>query len=130
MTAKLLRDYCLSKLGAKQEFPFGPETEVFKVGGKIFAILYEDYGAARISLKCEPALADMLRQRYNWVNPGYHMNKLHWNTLYLSGDNFDEDFADEDIEDIYEQIDHSHELIFRSLTKKTQKQLEAENHPL
>ncbi len=75
------REYCLSKPRATEETPFGPDTLVFKVGGKIFAIAPLDEVPARANLKCDPDLALELRDRYEQVRPGYHMNKKHWNTI-------------------------------------------------
>jgi predicted DNA-binding protein (MmcQ/YjbR family) len=77
------REFCLSKQGATEETPFGPDTLVFKVGGKIFAIAPLDEVPARANLKCDPDLALELRDRYEQVRPGYHMNKKHWNTIEI-----------------------------------------------
>ena len=115
MTTKDLTEYCLSKLGAVLEYPFGPEPAVFKAGGKIFALVYDEDGIAKISLKCDPALADLLRQKFAAVVPGYHLNKMHWNTISCDGSI--------DYDEIFGQIDHSHELIMKSLTKKIREQL-------
>ena len=122
MNKQMLHDYCASKMGAVLDYPFGADTAVFKVGGKIFALLYEENSITRISLKCEPMHADFLRQNYSSVTPGYHLNKVHWNTIFCGGDVPDDMF--------YDQIDNSHELILKSLSKKMQKQLELESHPL
>jgi len=104
-------EYCLGKLGASINHPFGPELDVFRAGGKIFALLYEqEDGFANIRLKCEPMLADFLRQKHEAVRPGYHMNKLHWNTVICDGSI--------EANEIFGYIDHSHELILKSLTKK------------
>ena len=98
------------------DHPFGPELDVFRVGGKIFALLYEEEGGiANVRLKCDPVLADMLRQKYAAVTPGYHMNKLHWNTVRCDGSIGDDE--------VFGWIDHSHELIMKSLTKKIREQL-------
>jgi predicted DNA-binding protein (MmcQ/YjbR family) len=79
-----LREHCISKKGAAESFPFGEDTLVFKAGGKIFALVNLD-GDLSINLKCDPALALELRERYASVTPGYHMNKKHWNTIFLDG---------------------------------------------
>ncbi len=85
MTAEELRDHCLSFLGTEETFPFGPENSVFKVADKIFALSrLADY-PLRVSLKCEPALAEQLRQAHAAVIPGYHLNRRHWNTVIIDG---------------------------------------------
>ena len=76
MDRNALRDYCLSQKAATSEFPFGPEAEVFKVLGKMFALIPVDANPQSVSLKCDPVLAEMLRQTYEAVTPGYHMNKF------------------------------------------------------
>src|SRR5678815_5226140 len=85
------REYCLTKRGASEETPFGPEVLVFKVGGKIFALAALDEVPPRVNVKCDPDLALDLRDRYEQVTPGYHMNKRHWNTCLL----YTSDAADE-----------------------------------
>ncbi|MBZ0301293.1 MAG: MmcQ/YjbR family DNA-binding protein [Anaerolineae bacterium] len=109
MDRTTLRDYCLNKKGTTAEFPFGPEAEVFKVMGKMFALMPTDAQPQTISLKCDPTLADMLRQTYEAVIPGYHMNKRHWNTVTLDG-SIPED-------EVLEMIDHSYDLVVKGLTK-------------
>ena len=79
-----LREYCISKKGATESFPFGEDTLVFKVNEKIFALVNLD-GDLSINLKCDPAFALELRERYPDVTAGYHMNKKHWNTVMLNG---------------------------------------------
>ncbi|MBQ0754017.1 MAG: MmcQ/YjbR family DNA-binding protein [Gammaproteobacteria bacterium] len=79
------RQYILSRLEAIEDFPFGPNAAVFKVRGKMFALLHERDGAAQINLKCDPHEALMLRDIFPAVRPGYHMNKKHWNTVLLDG---------------------------------------------
>jgi len=96
-----LRDYCINKKGASESFPFGDDTLVFKVRGKIFALVNLD-GDLSINLKCDPALAIELREHYSAVLPGYHMNKKHWNTIGLDGSIPDRE--------IYSWIDHSYDL--------------------
>jgi predicted DNA-binding protein (MmcQ/YjbR family) len=80
-----LRDHCLSFAGAEETFPFGPRTSVFKVGGKMFALSQLGADPLRVSLKCEPALAEALREAHAAVIPGYHLNRRHWNTVILDG---------------------------------------------
>ena len=122
ITVQDLTEYCLSKLGAMLDYPFGPDPAVFKAGGKIFALLTEENGITRISLKCEPLRADFLRRQYSSIMPGYHLNKVHWNSVFCDGSVPDSE--------VFGQIDHSHELIIKSLSKKTQKRLKDESHPL
>lgn len=76
---------CLSFAGAEETFPFGPETSVFKVAGKMFALSQLDADPLQVSLKCEPELAEALRRAHPAVKPGYHLNKRHWNTVVLDG---------------------------------------------
>lgn len=83
--AAKLRDVCLDFPGSGETFPFGPETSVFKVAGKIFAISRLAERPLRISLKCEPLIAEQLRAAHPAVMPGYHLNKRHWNTVILDG---------------------------------------------
>jgi predicted DNA-binding protein (MmcQ/YjbR family) len=85
VTPRALRRLCLSFQGAVEEFPFGPETSVFKVGGKMFALSGLERRPLQVSLKCEPDLADHLRRAHEAINPGYHLNKRHWNTVTLDG---------------------------------------------
>jgi predicted DNA-binding protein (MmcQ/YjbR family) len=102
MNIEILREYCISKKGATESFPFGEETLVFKVTGKIFALVNLD-GDLSINLKCDPVLAIDLRERYSAVTPGYHMNKKHWNTVLLDGSVPDKE--------VFSWIDHSYNLI-------------------
>jgi len=85
MTPDGLRSHCLGFPGAVEERPFGPETSVFKVEGKIFAITRLDGSPLEVSLKCEPELAEQLRAAHDAIRPGYHLNKRHWNTVTLDG---------------------------------------------
>ena len=109
MNIEAFRDYCLAKPGATEETPFGPEDIVFKVKGKIFAIAALDEVPSRVNLKCDPDLALELRDRYEQVRPGYHMNKKHWNTVELDG------VIPQN--EIKKMIDHSYDLIVASLPK-------------
>jgi predicted DNA-binding protein (MmcQ/YjbR family) len=85
VSSAALRRFCLALPGAVEEFPFGEENSVFKVGGKIFAISRLRARPLRVSLKCEPLLAAQLRASYAAIIPGYHLNKRHWNTVVLDG---------------------------------------------
>jgi predicted DNA-binding protein (MmcQ/YjbR family) len=102
MDIEALREYCIVKKDVTEGFPFGEDTLVFKRKGKIFLLANLD-GDLSINLKCEPALALELRERYPAVVPGYHMNKTHWNTIYLDGSISDRE--------IYSWIDHSYERV-------------------
>src|SRR6185437_8123536 len=103
MSPAELRDYCLSFRGAEETFPFGPETSVFKVAGKMFALSQLGADSLRVSLKCEPALVDALREAYAEVLPGYHLNKRHWNTVVLDGA-LPEQTIQDMIEDSYDLV--------------------------
>ncbi len=85
MTPAELRDHCLSFTGAEETFPFNPETSVFKVAGKMFALSQLDSDSLRVSVKCDPELAEALRGAHAAVIPGYHLNKRHWNTVIIDG---------------------------------------------
>ena len=107
------REYCLSKTGATESFPFDNKTLVFKVG-KMFALCdIEQF--SRINLKCDPEKSIELRETYQGVIPGYHMNKTHWNSVSVDSD------VPEKL--ILELVDHSYELIVKSLTKKQRNEL-------
>jgi len=110
--------YCLSKKAVTEHFPFDEDTLVFKVGGKMFALasLKEwENGNPAINLKCDPDRAEELRAQYDDITPGYHMSKIHWNTVN----------ANRDVSDslINELIDHSYDLVFKSLTKKLREEI-------
>jgi len=107
MNAESFRAHCLGKTAATEGTPFGPEDIVFKVAGKMFAILALEEVPPRVNLKCDPDLALELRDRYEQVEPGYHMNKKHWNTVVLDGVIPDRE--------IRKMIDHSYELVVQSL---------------
>jgi predicted DNA-binding protein (MmcQ/YjbR family) len=102
MDIESLRDYCVTKKGVTESFPFGEDTLVFKAGEKIFALVNLD-NELSINLKCEPSFALELRERYSSVTPGYHMNKKHWNTVMLDGTVPDKE--------IFSWVDHSYELV-------------------
>jgi predicted DNA-binding protein (MmcQ/YjbR family) len=98
-----LRDHCLSLVGAEETFPFNPETSVFKVGGKMFALSQLDADSLRVSVKCEPQLAEALRAANPAVIPGYHLNKRHWNTVIIDG-SLSDDAVRAMIEDSYDLV--------------------------
>jgi predicted DNA-binding protein (MmcQ/YjbR family) len=85
MNIESLREYCLSKPGAEETLPFGPDTLVFKVGGKAFLLVGLDDEQLSFNVKCDPDKAIELREEYPCVLPGYHMNKKHWNTIVVDG---------------------------------------------
>jgi len=98
-----LRDHCLSFNGAEEKFPFGAETSVFKVAGRMFALSQLGAESLRVSLKCDPELAEGLRGAHAAVLPGYHLNKRHWNTVIVDGSLPDEVIRDM-IEDSYDLV--------------------------
>ena len=112
-----LKSYCLAKAGATLDYPFGPEVAVFRVAGKMFALCLWERQPLSINLKCEPKLAELLREEYEAVKPGWHMNKRHWNTVTAGGDLPDALLRD--------QIDRSYALIVASLPKKVRQSLPA-----
>lgn len=114
MEITFFRSYCLSKNGVTEDTPFDPDTLCFRVGGKIFAIV-DILAFESVNLKCDPELAVDIRERYTGVTPGYHMNKKHWNTVSFDGSVPDSV--------ILEWVDHSSELVFKSLPKKVQADL-------
>ena len=111
-----LHKYLLKKKGAIEDTPFGPESLVFKVMGKMFALVAWDETPLRITLKCDPDLALILRAQFQAVQPGYYMNKKHWNTITL-GENIPD-------EQILEMIDDSYELVVKGLRKADRQELE------
>ncbi len=119
MTKKKLMDYKKKKKGSKPGYPFGPGTLVFKVGGKMFALLAEDEDPWTINLKCHPDDALALRVAYPAIAPGYHMNKRWWNTLTLDGSLPDPMLR--------ELIDQSYDLVVMGLPKLVRDKLLREN---
>ncbi len=103
MRIETLRQYCLRKENTFEAFPFDEETLVFKVKGKMFAFVGLDGHPLAVNLKCDPELALELREKYEAVQPGYHMNKKHWNTVILDGTI--------PLKEIYMMIDHSYTLV-------------------
>jgi predicted DNA-binding protein (MmcQ/YjbR family) len=103
LTAAELRHACRGHTGAEETFPFGPENTVFKVAGKVFALSRLGEEALRVSLKCEPEIAVRLRGAHAAIIPGYHLNKRHWNTIYIDGSLPDRMLLDM-IEDSYDLV--------------------------
>ncbi|WP_409344358.1 MmcQ/YjbR family DNA-binding protein [Paenibacillus sp. MBLB4367] len=116
MNKQELIEYCLTRTGAAEDFPFGPEPSVMKVGGKMFALISSG-DVASISLKCDPFEADLLRAQYEAVKPGYHLNKRHWNTVTVDGSVPEQE--------LFAMIDQSYGLVVRSLTKAEREKLGA-----
>ncbi len=114
MNIEELREYCLSKKGTTEEFPFDDVTLVFKVSGKMFALSNLD-GDLYVNLKCDPEKAIELRESYEAIKPGFHMNKKHWNTIEMDGS------LKPDI--VKSLIDHSYDLVVSKLTKKQKESL-------
>lgn len=113
MNIESLRDYCLSKPGAEETLPFGPDTLVFKVNGKAFLLVGLDSEDLRFNVKCDPELALELREQYPCVLPGYHMNKKHWNTVVVDGSI--------PVSTLKEFIDHSYTLVSEPKKKTSRK---------
>jgi predicted DNA-binding protein (MmcQ/YjbR family) len=103
MRAVALHELCLSFPGSVETFPFGPETSVFKIEGKMFALSQLAQRPLRVSLKCEPLLAEHLREAHPAVIPGYHLNKRHWNTVIIDG-SLPEQMIEDMIEDSYDLV--------------------------
>lgn len=116
MDRSSLRAHCLGKPGATEGHPFGPGALVFKVGGKMFAIVGEDDERATVSLKCEPDLAVDLRAAYEAVRPGYHLDKRHWNTVTLDGT--------VTAEEVRDWIDDSYDLVVHGLPRRVRDALQ------
>ena len=115
MDLETVRAALLDKPGAVETRPFGPQPLVAKVGGKIFALLDETAAPLALSLKCEPAHAQFLRDNFPAVQPGYHLNKEHWNTVQLDGSIQDDG--------IQAMIDESYQLVTASLSRAARRQL-------
>lgn len=119
MNIQQLYEYCLSKKGVTEHFPFDEDTLVFKVGGKMFCLTSLqnwEKGNPSLNLKCDPEKAIELRAAYEAIQPGYHMSKKHWNTVF-----FHNDVA---IKMMVELINHSYDLVFESLPKKIKQEIE------
>lgn len=118
MNLETFYEYCLSKKGVTEHFPFDEDTLVFKIGGKMFALSslsQWEKGNPSVNLKCDPERAQELRAEYDAIQPGFHMSKVHWNTIAVN--------QDVPATLLKELIDHSYELVFKSLTKKIQNEI-------
>ena len=109
MEAEEIREYCLSKKAVTEGFPFDLETLVFKVGGKMFLLISLEHHPTTFSAKANPEWSEELREEYSQINGAYHMNKTHWNSVVCES-------LKQDL--IFKWIDHSYDLVFKSLTKK------------
>ena len=116
MDIEEFRKYCMAKKGVTECFPFDDVTLVLKVGTKMFLCLDINEDILKVNLKCDPVTAMGLRDRYKAVKPGYHMNKLHWNTVEFDG-SISED-------ELKEMIDNSYELVFKKLKKSEREEIE------
>jgi predicted DNA-binding protein (MmcQ/YjbR family) len=114
MNIEDIREYCLQKAGVTEEFPFDENTLVFKVMGKMFALTNLD-GEWGLALKCDPEKAIELREQYPAIRPGYHMNKVHWNTISMDGS------LSERL--VRELIDHSYDLVVAKLPSRLKREL-------
>lgn len=115
MNLEIIRTFCLSKKGVSEEFPFDEDTLVFKVMGKIFCLTSLD-NPVSVNLKCDPEKAVILREEHEEIQPGYHMNKVHWNTVSIIGalpDKF-----------ILDLVEHSYNLVVKGLSKTLKNELE------
>ncbi|WP_194766615.1 MmcQ/YjbR family DNA-binding protein [Tamlana sp. I1] len=119
MDIEQIRSYCLNKKGVTEDFPFDEHTLVFKVLGKMYALISLskwEAGEAAINLKADPDYALELRETYSSIRPGYHMSKKHWNTLYLHEGELQAEL-------VKALIDHSYEMVVKGMTKKMQAEL-------
>ena len=114
MNIEEIRDYCLAKAGVTEDMPFGEDTLVFRFGEKLFLLTSLSQGD-RFNVKCDPERAIELREQHTEVQPGYHMNKKHWNTVHTNGDLTRREICD--------MIDHSYELVLKSLPKHIREQI-------
>ncbi|MEV3991151.1 MmcQ/YjbR family DNA-binding protein [Streptomyces sp. NPDC049837] len=115
MTPEQLRTFCLAFNDAVEDFPFGPETSVFKVAGKMFALSALDARPLSVNLKCDPEIALQLRAEHPAIVPGWHMNKRHWNTVTVSG------LPDRLVREL---IEDSYDLVVAGLPKATRLRLD------
>ena len=116
MDIETFREYCLNKKGVTEELPFGPDTLVFKVMGKIFALTSLDTESLQANLKMDDKLVPEYREKYEDVQPGYHMNKRHWNTVYMDSGAIPN-------KQIIWMIDHSYQEVVKGLTNKLKNEL-------
>jgi predicted DNA-binding protein (MmcQ/YjbR family) len=114
MNIEDVRNYCLTKKGVTEDFPFDDVSLVMKVGGKMFALIHLDMAEKRIALKCDPDYALELRERYDAVRPAWHFNKKHWNDIFL-----------DDVSDVNVKawIDHSYDIVLKGLTRKVREEV-------
>jgi len=120
MHIEQLRDFCIAKKGVTEHFPFDENTLVFKVMNKMFLLTglnNWEKGESKVNLKCNPEKAVELREEYEGISAGFHMNKKHWNTVLLNASDVSDDLATE-------LINHSYNLVVKGLTKKLQTELE------
>lgn len=115
MNIEFFRAYCLAKPGVTEGFPFDSETLVFKVMGKMFALTHVD-DFVSVNVKCDPEYALELRETFQGVKPGYHMSKVHWNTVAVAAD------VPEKL--LLEFVDQSYDLVVKSLTKRLRDELQ------
>ncbi|MFI5149674.1 MAG: MmcQ/YjbR family DNA-binding protein [Bacteroidia bacterium] len=115
MNIEELREYCMDKISVEETFPFGEDTLVFKVMGKAFLLTGLGENPLSFNVKCDPEKAVQLREEYNCVQPGYHMNKKHWNTIEVDGSVPDRMLR--------EWIDHSYEQVCAGLSKRVQEKI-------
>jgi len=115
MKLAALKKYLAAKPGAAEDYPFGENALVYKVRGKMFALVLENSDPLTMNLKCAPDEAEMIRNMYPAVAPGYHMNKRHWNTVTLDGTI--------DTETIHGMIDDSYDLVVKGLPKAVREEL-------
>ena len=118
MNLEIYYEYCLSKKGTTEHFPFDQDTLVFKVGGKMFALsslIQWEKGEPSVNVKCDPDYALELRAQYSDIQPAFHMSKVHWNTIAINNE-----VSDKLVKQL---IDDSYELICKSLTKKLQSEI-------
>ncbi len=115
MDRDALRDLCLTFRGSEETFPFGFETSVFKVAGKMFALSRLEGEPLSVSLKCEPQLAEQLRSAHPCISAGYHLNKRHWNTVLLDGTLPEQMIAD--------LVEDSYDLVVSKLSRARQRAL-------
>ena len=114
MNLEQFREYCIQKLYVTEHFPFDNETLVFKVSGKIFALV-NITSFQFVNLKCDPERSIELREQYHAIRPAYHMNKKHWNSVSV--------YSDVEQKMLLELVDHSYNLVFQSLPKKRRDEL-------
>lgn len=115
VTEQEVTEHALALPDVTEDEPFGPGVSVYKVAGKVFAILHPDHGGVRVTLKCEPSLALELRAQYPAVTPGYHVNKRHWNTVVLDGSVPDDE--------VLEMVGHAYQRVVAGLPRHVRERL-------